>query len=342
MKEYIAALVSALIFCLPVNLSFGGKNSSKSAYPDIRFEERTYDFGIAGQQEEIVHEYRFKNIGKETLVIKSVSSSCGCIARILSPKTIPSGESGSIKVTFETRKYRGKHTKSIFVRTNDPDEPEIELEISGVIETEVAIVPEFLYFGEVEKGKTITKEIKLIQIGKEKLRLEKVDISAKYLSTHISNFKDEHNQGFKINVSLNPDTAPVGKIAEVVTLHTNLKKHPRIDIPVAGNVLGRIRVKPQMLSLGSVKKGEPASQKVEVTAVDKTDFQITKADTSLPFISTEVFRNKGFVEITLKVDEGAPAGRLEGEISIRTDDPDQSLIKVPFYGVIEKEIPGRR
>ncbi|MDI6793331.1 MAG: DUF1573 domain-containing protein [bacterium] len=338
MKKYIATLVSILILGLAVNFSSAEEASSESSYPDIQFEERTYDFGAAGQQEKIVHEYRFKNTGKETLVIKSVNSSCGCIAEILSPKTIPAGENGSIKVTFETRRYRGKQAKSIFVETNDPDEPEIELEISGMIKTEVAVVPEFLYFGDIEKGKTLTKEIKLIQIGNEELNLEKVEVSANYLSAGVSNLEDERHRGFKIKVGLNSDTPPVGKFAEVITLHTNFRERPRIDVPVAGNILGRIRVKPQALSLGSMKKGGIASQKVEVATADETAFRIINVEAGLPFISTEIYKVEKRFEITLKVDENAPAGRLEGKISIQTDDPEQLLIKVPFYGVIEKEI----
>lgn len=236
MKKQTYALILALLVFFVVNPTFATESPPNARPPDIQFEEITYDFGVAGQNEEVIHEFRFKNVGGKTLSIKGIRSSCGCIAKSVSRDTIPPGESGVITVVFETRKYHGRHTKSVFVETNDPDEPEVELSISGMIKTEVAVVPQFVFFGDVEKGNRITKEINLIQIGDEKLRLEKAEPSSKYLTARISRLMDDRNQGFTISVSLGTDM-PVGKFAEVITLYTNLKKHRKIDVPVAGNIL---------------------------------------------------------------------------------------------------------
>ncbi|MEA2014803.1 MAG: hypothetical protein U9N38_05820, partial [Thermodesulfobacteriota bacterium] len=68
------------------------------------------------------------------------------------------------------------------------------------------------------------------------------------------------------------------------------------------------------------------------------DFQIIKVVASVPFVSTKVSKinkDKGF-EIAIKAGKNAPAGRINGEIEIHTGDPDQSLIKIPFYGLIQK------
>jgi hypothetical protein len=306
-------------------------------YPDIHFEKKIYDFGIAGQQEKIVHNYAFKNAGKKPLIIEVVKSSCGCVATLVSSKEVPPGAAGVIEAIFETGKRNGQQRESIYVQSNDPDGPEIELEIVGIVKTEVAIDPEFLCFSDVEKGKTITKTLKLIQIGESELGLDRVEVANQYFSTHVSRFKDERHKGFEIDVVLRPD-APVGQLVEVMTLHTNLKKRPRIDVPIYGNVIGRIRVKPQMVSLGTLKKGSFAPCKIEVTCVDHEKYDILKVISDPPIFSSKVSRvkNNGEFEIVLKVDEGVPAGRVAGEIHIYTDDTDQSLIKVPVYGLITK------
>jgi len=336
MKKYLLVVILTFLIYYPLVIFGQDIDSQKKVFlPNIQFEERVYDFGIAGQQEKITHNYKFKNVGKGELVIKSVRAPCGCIATLVTSKRVPPGVTGVIKVTFETRKYKGKLTKSIFVYSNDPDEPKIELKISGVVKTDFALKPEFLHFGDVEKGETVTKTLKLIQVGQEQLTLNRVEAAREYFSTSISSFKDERHKGFKIDVSLKP-SAPVGRLMEVITLHTNLKRHPRIDVPVWGNILGRIRVKPQRLSLGLIKKGSYSPKKIEVKATDQFDFKIVKVESNVPFLSTkvsEVKKSKRF-EITLKVDKKAPAGRLRGQISIYTDDPDQALIKVPVYGLI--------
>lgn len=310
-------------------------SSEQQDFPDLQFDERIYNFGVAGQQEKITHEYGFTNAGKGILTIETVKTSCGCVATLLSSKEIPPADTGVITASFETRKYKGEQVETIHVHSNDPDEPEIELKITGVIKTEVAVEPEFLYFGDVEKGKAITKTLKLIQIGAGQLGLNQVEAAEEYFVTHVSGLEDERHKGFKIDVVLRSD-APIGRFTEAVTLHTNVNKRPRIDVPVCGNVLGRIRVKPQMLSLGTLKKGSFAANKIETTSTDQKSYDILKVISNPPFFVTEVTRGKNDrdFKIAVKVDENAPAGRVGGEIYIYTDDPDQSLIKVPVYGII--------
>ena len=331
--------VVLLAWCFPL-AAFGQESDGpnpgldSAAAPDIRFTGKTYDFGIAGQHEKIVHEFGFANVGKGVLVIKTVRSSCGCIATVASSKEIPPGEAGLIKATFETGRYKGKQKKTIRVYSNDPDEPEVQLEITGVIKTEVGLEPEFLYFGKVGKGETVTRTLKLIQIGTKELGLNRVEVSREYFTTRVSSLQGGQNRGFQVDVVLEAD-APVGRFTEAMTLHTNLKKRPRIDVPLYANVLGRIRVNPQMMSLGTLKKGSVVGNRLEVVCADHGEFAVVKVVPNPPFVLADVIRvNDGKFEIRLKIDEDAPAGRLAGEIDIYTDDPDESLVKVPVYGLI--------
>ncbi|HXG91782.1 MAG TPA: hypothetical protein VNN73_05350 [Blastocatellia bacterium] len=41
------------------------------------------------------------------------------------PKVLRPGGSGSIKVKVETGKSPGPHTKSVTIKTNDPEEPSV-------------------------------------------------------------------------------------------------------------------------------------------------------------------------------------------------------------------------
>jgi len=327
-----------LACCLPV-LAFGQQSDRSdtdpglTSVPDIRFDEKIYDFGVSGQREKILHEFGFANVGEGVLIVKTVRSSCGCIATVLSSEEIRPGDRGAIKATFETGEYEGKQKKTIRVFSNDPDEPEIHLDITGVIKAEVAIEPEFVYFGDIGKGETVARTLKLIQIGEDELRLNRLEVAEKYFTARVSRLEGGQNKGFQIDVILGAN-APVGRFAEAMTLHTNLKKHPRIDIPLYGNVLGRIRVKPQMMSLGTLKKGSVAPARLEVACTDHNGFSVMKAVPSAPCLAADVTRlEDGKFEITFRVRENAPSSRLAGEISVFTDDPDERLIIVPIYGL---------
>lgn len=333
----ILKLIVCCLFLFIFNQSQGdfAYSSEQEDCPDIQFKERVYDFGTADQEDKIVRNFKFKNAGKGLLTVKSVKSCCGCIASLVSSKEIPPGKAGAIEVTFETRKYMGTQVKTVYVYSNDPDEPEIELVIRGVVVPEVELVPEALNFVYVEKGESVTRTLELIQVGKKRLRLKKVEAPEEYFLTRASDFKEGARHGLKVDVVLKPG-APVGQFEEVITLHTNLRKRRRIDVPVRGNIVGRIRVKPSVVSFGMQKKGSLGARKVEIKSVDQAEFNLLKVTSEPSFILARVRppKSSGTFSVILRIDENAPAGKLRGEIAIHTDDPDQPVIKVPVHGLI--------
>ncbi len=73
----------------------------------IVFSEDSWDFGEVMEGEKVVHEYAFKNTGKEPLIISNAKGSCGCTVSDWPREPIPVGESGVIKVQFDS-KNKGK------------------------------------------------------------------------------------------------------------------------------------------------------------------------------------------------------------------------------------------
>lgn len=201
--------------------------------PRIQFEREIYDFGIAGQEREISHDFVFKNVGDSPLQIENPRTSCGCTSAILSGDTAAPGESGIIHASFKTQKYEGKQKKVISVESNDPENPKIELVIQGLIKKDIAIDPQGLYFGDVPKGKIISKKVKVFDLSKEELQLKRIQGNEKYFDIKSDKFKGENNRGFELEITLKPEI-PVGPFSEVITLHTNMEKRPRIDVPVYG------------------------------------------------------------------------------------------------------------
>lgn len=215
-----------------------GKTGSSS--PHIVFESDIYDFGIAGQEREISHDFVFKNVGYSHLEIKGLRTSCGCVAALSSGETIQPGEAGMIHAAFKTQKYEGKQKKLIYVESNDPENPKIELVMQGSIKSDIAIEPQALQFGNVPKGKTVSKKVKVFDLGKEELQLKRIQFNENHLNIKVDKFEEQNNRGFEIEVMLRPDI-PVGLLNEVITLHTNLVKKPRIDVPVLANILNQVQ-----------------------------------------------------------------------------------------------------
>lgn len=107
--------------------------TSSAAYsarsPRISFIEDTYDFGRVLQWKIVEHTFVFQNTGTADLIIKEVTTSCGCTAALLSDNVIRPGEKGEIKVSYDSQGRAIRVTRKIKVVSNDPVEPIKELTI---------------------------------------------------------------------------------------------------------------------------------------------------------------------------------------------------------------------
>ena len=86
--------------------------------PVLTFEKTTHDFGRVIQGERLTYAFKFKNTGKSNLIISSTSASCGCTTSIPPKEPIRPGESGEIKVTFDSKRKSGNVKNSVVVAAN--------------------------------------------------------------------------------------------------------------------------------------------------------------------------------------------------------------------------------
>ena len=94
----------------------------------VKFTELNFDFGKVTQGIKLEHIYSFTNEGNGKLIIQSVQPSCGCTgASIGDEKEFDNGETGEIKISFNTEGRSGTITKTVTVTTNDPVSPQVTL-----------------------------------------------------------------------------------------------------------------------------------------------------------------------------------------------------------------------
>ena len=100
--------------------------------PTMVFEDTTVDYGTIEQGSDPYRFFAFTNTGNEPLVIKHAKGSCGCTVPTYPKEPIPPGETGEIKVRYDTNRV-GPFTKRVTLTTNVGDEP-IQLTIKGKVE----------------------------------------------------------------------------------------------------------------------------------------------------------------------------------------------------------------
>lgn len=99
------------------------ETTSNNSGAKIFFSETQHDFGKVQEGGKVEYTFTFENKGTELLQIKDVKTSCGCTAAVVSESNLKPGQTGSIKVEFDTKNRSGRNSKTITVVSNDINEP---------------------------------------------------------------------------------------------------------------------------------------------------------------------------------------------------------------------------
>lgn len=102
----------------------------------IEFDETTYDFGTVQEGEKVTHMYKFTNSGNEPLIISNAKGSCGCTVPDWPRDPIAPGETGEIKVVFDSKgkgSVEGQTQSKRVTLTANTDPVNTYLNIKGIV-----------------------------------------------------------------------------------------------------------------------------------------------------------------------------------------------------------------
>jgi hypothetical protein len=103
---------------------------SNADIAEMTFDNMEYDFGSANEGDIVEYTYKFKNTGNSVLVISKATATCGCTVPEWPKEPIQPGESGEIKVKFDTNNKENLQTK--YVNINANTKPEVtRLKLTG-------------------------------------------------------------------------------------------------------------------------------------------------------------------------------------------------------------------
>ncbi len=95
----------------------------------IEFEHKLYDFGRIKAGTIVTHEFKFKNTGKNPLIIKNAEASCGCTVAEYQKEPIPVGGTGTILAKFNSEGRNSMQAKYVTVHANTiPSETKLAME----------------------------------------------------------------------------------------------------------------------------------------------------------------------------------------------------------------------
>ena len=92
---------------------------SSSESPIMSFDKTLHDFGTIQEGETVETIFTFTNSGKSDLIIVDARGSCGCTVPEYPKNTpIPPGESGKIRVSFDSNNKPNMQQKTVTISAN--------------------------------------------------------------------------------------------------------------------------------------------------------------------------------------------------------------------------------
>lgn len=127
--------------------------------PDLRFDSDTWDFGSVMEGDKELHSFKCRNVGNADLVISKVDTSCGdCLVPKNRPQTIRPGGEGEITAVLDTAHERWGLAKTLYVRSNDPISPVVQIAVTGYVRpAELIFSPKTVSFGHPRRTETASR-----------------------------------------------------------------------------------------------------------------------------------------------------------------------------------------
>jgi hypothetical protein len=152
MIRFLSILLLSVVFFSCDIRNNGSKPDVKASDSAVVFKDSTtvqmidsvYNFGKVTDGEKVEFNFRFRNTGSKPLIVSNATASCGCTVPEKPEEPVKPGETGFIKVVFNSEGRVGAAHKMVTVTSNaHPGFP--VLEITGEV---------------IAKGKTTAPEEK--------------------------------------------------------------------------------------------------------------------------------------------------------------------------------------
>lgn len=213
--------------------------------PKVSVQNGVFEFGDVNQNDLVNHSFVITNTGGDVLQILDVKASCGCTAASPDKKELKPRESTQIKVTFNSKGRKGPQTKTITIKTNDPEQPVITLMIKGNVVVKenngskagaTIYFPEMQHdFGKVKEGEVVSYNFTFQNKGTQPLIIKDVKTSCGCTAAVVSEKNLSPGKSGSIKVDLDTSNRQ-GRMSRTVTVVSNDTNDPNKIITIIADV----------------------------------------------------------------------------------------------------------
>jgi len=225
-KKNIIFFIIIVIIIVAGSIVISGNFSSKSGrLPQIIISEEEWDFGLVKPEEKPTHVFTIINEGNEDLIIERAWASCGCVQTSISTNRILPGKSAELKATFNTAGYVGILEKIIYIKSNDPEEPEkkikVKVDIEHQFKPKISTPATEWNMGLISQGDVLNLSFSVENQGDAELIIDKIETYEHIQYNTNLPLKILPKEKFELILTYNSAEHKLGDVREAVRIYCN-------------------------------------------------------------------------------------------------------------------------
>ncbi|MEM6363454.1 MAG: DUF1573 domain-containing protein [Planctomycetota bacterium] len=317
--------------CIGLIQTLGTANAAEWA--EKMFTETKHDFRTVGRGTTAKYEFAFRNLYEEEVHVMAVRSSCGCTTPSVTKESLSTHESSSIIAELNTSTFIGQKAATITVVFDRPFYAEVQLQVSGYIRTDVTFDPPEVNFGSYNGGETPERIVSISHRGNPAWRISDVRSHCNDLKVRLDPPVIQPGLvTYQMSVTAK-EGMPEGDIRQRLTLVTNDRQFPTIEMAVDGRVIPTLTISPEAVSLGTANQGDTVQRRVLVRG--ETPFAIEEIRCPDKRFEFEIPDGKKKLHfLNLKFNAGDASDRIAQRIEVVTDLPGDKSAQCVATGTI--------
>ncbi|MBT4865977.1 MAG: DUF1573 domain-containing protein [Planctomycetaceae bacterium] len=330
--------------------------SPEGPYPEVKLDKEKYDFSMMAVGGNGSHSFVIHNVGQAALLLKKGKTTCKCTISDLAAGEIPPGGSASIDLTWKALAVDPQFEQRAIIYTNDPDNDEFELVISGKITEVIEVNPRGAWtLNELSvnsestvSGSIFSHILESFEIDETQLSSDSFEVSVEPMAAERLKALDAKS-GYSVNVSVTPNV-PIGVFREKLTFKLKTPDIDPIEVYVEGRRTGpitflaarRTRWNASLMAINlgefDAKQGASGSLLLFVRGLEDEELEFTSvksdpADLQVELKPDPTFQGGGRKKYELQIK--VPPGRRSetrpvsqpAEVEIKTNHPEAGTLK---------------
>ena len=179
---------------------------------------------------------QFKNSGEQPMTIEQVKTSCGCAAAEMEKLVYNPGETGEIRVDFNTKGYSGLTRKTVTVTLKEGAPKSIRIIIQTRVVPKIEVEPRFVDYQRIELSEEPVERSFLVRNNmKKKLVVTDLDLNSSFVKVSPKQFTLQPGETQQVSVIYQPHK--VGRDDSLIIFKIENPPQLQHRVPIFVNVM---------------------------------------------------------------------------------------------------------